>query len=265
MIGLLSSKAQRYEFQAKFEFDRIWSIGYLVGQAPGLPLFVFLGSFSRVTWVTKSTMLVPGMGTPLVINWPDALSHPSIPPGLLEIIFNRALALSGTPLGRALATGPITSSASSTSSSSSSLWSSSSSSSDGGTDGRAVGKALCWSRRRVAVSCVSSFAILYLRASSSAAAPRPTVSGRTKTSSNSCRRAVILSTLGSDRTPPGFFPLLPLSRHLPFPWNPLLHLLLLPCYRRLSPIVFLLLLPPPAPTGSRGVDPFDDGGLILIL
>ena len=31
MIGRLSSKAQRYEFQAKFEFDRIWSIRYLVG------------------------------------------------------------------------------------------------------------------------------------------------------------------------------------------------------------------------------------------
>ena len=36
MIGRLFSKAQRYEFQAKFEFDRIWSIRYLVGQAPGL-------------------------------------------------------------------------------------------------------------------------------------------------------------------------------------------------------------------------------------
>ena len=167
------------------------------GGGPGLLLFVFLGSLSHVTWVTKSTMLVPGMGTPLVINWPDALSHPSIPPGLLEIIFNRALALSGTPLGRALATGPITSSASF--SSSSSLSSSSPSSSDGGTDGRAVGKALCWSRRRAAVSWVSSFAVLYLRASSSAAAPL----GRTKTSSNSRRRAVILSTLGSDMTPPG--------------------------------------------------------------
>ena len=35
MIGRPSSKAQRYEFQAKFEFDRIWSIRYLVGQAPG--------------------------------------------------------------------------------------------------------------------------------------------------------------------------------------------------------------------------------------
>ena len=35
MIGRLSSKAQRYEFQAKFESDRIWSIRYLVGQAPG--------------------------------------------------------------------------------------------------------------------------------------------------------------------------------------------------------------------------------------
>ena len=138
------------------------------GGGPGLLLFVFLVSLSRVTWVTKSTMLVPGMGTPLVINWPDALSHPSIPPGLLEIIFNRALALSGTPLGRALATGPITSSASSSLPSSSSP-----SSSDGGTDGRAVGKALCWSSRRAAVSCVSSFAVLYLRASSSAAAPCP--------------------------------------------------------------------------------------------
>ena len=38
MIGRLSKKAQRYEFQAKFEFDRIWSIRYLVGQAPDIDI-----------------------------------------------------------------------------------------------------------------------------------------------------------------------------------------------------------------------------------
>ena len=182
------------------------------GGGPGLVRdFLLLGSLSRVTWVTKSNILLLGTGTPLTVNWQDALSHPSLPPGLFAIIFSRALARSGTPLGRTLANCAKIPSLPSSSPASSSSSSSSSSSpySDGGTASGDPRNIDCRSGRRAAFSRVNSFVTSYLLASWSGVGLGPViffareVPGFDKTSSRARLSAVILSTLGSDRAPPG--------------------------------------------------------------
>ena len=57
MIGRLSSKVQRYEFQAKLEFDRIWSIRYLVGQAPeGVYEFCLIRKSTQLLWIINTAL-----------------------------------------------------------------------------------------------------------------------------------------------------------------------------------------------------------------
>ena len=166
------------------------------GGGPGLGLVLeALGSLSRVTWATKSSMLLPGTGAPFLVRFLVVGSHPSRLVGLLEIIFNRARALVVTLLGKTSVTGAMMSSSSSSSSSSSPFSSSSWGYMAGGNENPAR-----WSLWRSAVSSVSSFAALYLFASWVVSFR---VCGDDKTSSNFLLSLVIFSTRGWVRAPPG--------------------------------------------------------------